>query len=376
MTTDTASAILARLCPISALALTRLICPLAALSPSFFGSCLSRPCSVFQISPCGDFARVHSSIERRPAPAGNGPPSRRDRFQKPSRMLEAPARYRPMQDNICRAESEPLPFSDHLQSRAEGEAALGRFLGPKQNFRQVVVCLRVIRIFLQGSPELLLGLGLACPVVNLTQAEMHSRKVRSSFQDFLVFTERVRVLLISRISLRLQSVNEHGIRIHILYFLERFERQRSVKPCQLIPDLDIAWVCPHQLVEVLQSIQLSIERLKRHGSVISRAPVFRVGSQLVVKTREGFLEVIDPKVRHSEVEAHFRVQWIRVEDLLENFNGLRKLELSLVYDTQSLEDFRLAGKRGEALPIDLFRSRVILDFLELVGSGEKAFERL
>ena len=216
---------------------------------------------------------------------------------------------------------------------------------------------------------------IAGPVVDLAQAEMHAGKIRVLLHDLLVFLERVSILFVFAVGFRLQGVDQHGVCIHVGDLLERMQGHRPVKTGQLVPDLYIAGVVSHELIEILHGLQLTIERLEGHGAVISGAPILRVAFQLGVESGQGFFKIIQPEVRQPEIEVRFRVLRVCRQDLLKNLDGLGKLKLSLVHDAEPFEDFRLSRKACDSFGVYFLCAREIFMFLELTGPGKETLKR-
>ena len=59
---------------------------------------------------------------------------------------------------------------------------------------------------LKSPVQLAFRLGVRCLVIDLSEPKMGTRKVRIFLQDFLILTDRLGVLLILRVGLRLQRM--------------------------------------------------------------------------------------------------------------------------------------------------------------------------
>src|SRR5438093_1173840 len=103
--------------------------------------------------------------------------------------------------------------------------------------------------------------------------------------------------------------------------------------------------------------------------------VLGIGSELVVEGLDRLFKLVEPEVRESKVEVHFRVMRSFLEGFLENLDRLREFEFRLTEDTQTLQSLRLIRKCSQSLPVDLFRSGVVLALFEFSGLGEKASQR-
>src|SRR5687767_11196663 len=97
------------------------------------------------------------------------------------------------------------------------------------------------------------------------------------------------------------------------------------------------------------------------------ATVFRVALEFLVECLYRLLELIETQKRESQIKIRLRILWGFLQHLLEDLDRFRKLELGLVNETQSFEDFRLPGITRRGLLIDSSRARII--FARLIFPG-------
>src|SRR5439155_26766896 len=107
---------------------------------------------------------------------------------------------------------------------------------------------------------------------------------------------------------------------------------------------------------MLDGLQVAIEGLQNHGRIKVSTPIRRIDFKLLVKAVESPFKLVKAKIRVPEVEVHFWVPGIMLQYFLKNVNGILKLQLGLVNNTESLEDFHLIGERRQSQLIRPFLS--------------------
>ena len=251
------------------------------------------------------------------------------------------------------------------------------FVGSEQNVRQVVMSDRMIGVFLQGQSKFLFGLGkVGRPVIDFAQGEMDSWETRLSFQHFPVLLDCLCRSVAIRVRFCAQGVHLNGVRVQHGESIESLHAKGLVQPGELVPGFGVLGVLPHQCLQLLDGFRFPIDGLKSHRRVVASPAITGVGLQLIIKCLQGLVVLIEPKIREPQVEIDFRVSGGGTQELLEQVNGFRKLELRLVENPQPLEDFRSIGERGQGVLVDLFRPRVIFLLLKLPGLRKSAFQSL
>ena len=166
----------------------------------------------------------------------------------------------------------------------------------------------MVRILDKRQPEFFFGAWVIDLLpINLAQREMNARETRILVQKFLVVPDGLRILLLVGIALGLQHEHEFGVRVQTAELVDRLQRRGLVKSNQLIEDPGIARIFLEEDFVLLQSVGVAIQRAISLGFVVTSAPIVGVGLQLLVERIDGFIELIEAKVRKANVEVHFGI---------------------------------------------------------------------